>query len=57
MANKPDGSAFLDRLNEGVSGGYEIISVSVYVGGFISGIKVYTYADEHGPERKMILSA
>lgn len=37
--------------------GCEIISVSVYVGGFISGIKVYAYADEHGPERKMILSA
>jgi len=26
------------------------------VGGFISGIKVYAYADEHTPERKMILS-
>lgn len=27
------------------------------MGGFISGIKVYAYTDEHGLERKMILSA
>ena len=27
------------------------------MGGFISGIKMYAYADEHTPERKMISSA
>lgn len=40
--------------------GYEIIkslSGSIHVGGFISGTKVCAYAYEHGPERKMILSA
>ena len=30
---------------------------SIYVGGFIPGVKVYAYADEHTPERKMISSA
>jgi len=28
---------------------------SIYVVSFVSGIKVYAYADEHTPERKMVL--
>ncbi len=29
----------------------------IYVGGLISGIQVYAYADEHTPERKMVFPA
>lgn len=30
---------------------------SIHVGGFVSGIKMYAYADKHAPERKMIPAA
>ncbi len=55
MTNKPAENGFFNRP------GKRLIQVTnslsgIYVGGFISGIKVYTYADEHAPEGKMIRS-
>ncbi len=37
---------------------FDMLKLSgVYVGCFMSGIKVYAYADEHTPERKMVFPA
>lgn len=55
MTNKPAGNGFFNRPGKGLIQVTNSLS-GIYVGGFISGIKVYAYADEHAPERKMILS-
>lgn len=54
MTNKPAGNGFFNRPGKGL---IQVTNSSsgIYVGGFISGIKVYAYANEHAPERKMIL--
>ncbi len=53
MTTKPVRKAFFNRLMDCI---FDMLKLcSVYVGGFIPGIKVYAYADEHTPERKMIL--
>lgn len=60
MANKLARNVFFKQTKCGGVSGYEIIrglSDCIHVGGFISGIKVYADADEHGSKRKMILSA
>lgn len=52
IANKPVGKVLFHRLMDCI---FDMLKLSgVYVGSFISGIKVYAYADEHAPERKMV---
>lgn len=51
---KPVRKAFFNRLMDWIFGGLELSSM--HVGNFISGIKMYAYANEHTPERKMVLS-
>ncbi len=54
MMIKPVRKAFFNRLADWIFDGLELSGI--HVGSFISGIKMYAYANEHTPERKMILS-
>ncbi len=54
MTIKPVRKAFFNRLMDWIFDSLELSGT--HVGSFMSGIQVYAYANEHTPERKMVLS-
>ncbi len=54
MKTKPVRKVFFNRLMDWIFDGLELSGI--HVGSFISGIKVYAYADEHTPEGEMVRS-
>ena len=55
MMIKPVRKAFFNRLMDWI---FDRLKLSgIHAGGFISGIKMYAYTNEHTPEGEMIPSA